>query len=154
MLFLEDDPPFLFESWSLKTGDMLILAGRGWVRLSWSSDHHRHDKWGSLIFVWFFRVGLALFDGLWVANVKITLASRYPDLKKRNQEVSRHKVNKSHQQKANLRKKLERQSPVVTSPPKITTLTISSPVKFGVDHSRNHGLTYHWCNLFHLRFCL
>jgi len=59
-----------------------------------------------------------------VANVKITFASRYPDLKKGNQEVSRQKVNKSHQQKADLRKKPESQSPVVTSPPKITTLII------------------------------
>ena len=92
-----------------KTGDMLFfLAGGGWGKVvSWSSNHHRHDKRGMIFESWIWHSSMESEWQMW--------RSTYPDLKKRN-----------------LRKKPESQSPVVTSPPKITTLTISSqsPFKF------------------------
>lgn len=117
-----------------KTGDMFFfLQGVGGVRLCHEVLTTITMISGVFLFVWFLSVGFG--------TLRWNLTGKCED---------RH-----FQQNADLRKKPESQSPVVTSPPKITTLIISShsPFKFGVDHSQNHGLTCHWCNRFHLRFC-
>lgn len=134
---------FPFESlkpW--KTGDMLILAGVGGVRLC-------HEVLiiamisGVFIFVWFLSVGFGTLRWNLSGKCKDYLCF----------EISRPEERKSRGFKA----ESKQISPTKSRSQEEAWKSISSgdiPSKnHHPDHSQNHGLTCHWCNRFHLRFC-